>query len=549
MQYSEESEAKKQRSGSLGTEWVSYENNIDVHEGLFNLGLLAARQNIFKGDVTSQRFPLGSRELVVRDASVLSAQHKKLIALLQRKSPKIYCDDTESDRSSSSKDGSFSTSPDSLSSSPAEISPRKCRANDVTIPKTAKLVLANPARKDEVFSPVVLREQNEGGYKIDVGMYLYPWLSSNTAAEVKQLKSLEIKQYVSAGCLFGPNIVGCHENSSSIGLIKHDIKLNAKIESIEYDAKNNPYTQALFEQFKCFCKLMNSHRQGKQPVKLLYHLPTWDYILFGVELYTRGCMTQEALLQFSDAIFAEATAQKQRLTRIAGKYNIELSISSPFDNLFGDFFESRKQPSLKKIFETLGLSQSETEFGLLDIQAQKIKEEALVKKCIQLLRRNQFNEQQRNVWENFLRCLEDNEQPKALEELFKIANAIMIAMASSGKEKYETCSLLPLSEKQIQVEYAGYSKKMNRYPPVLNMTVLDPLLSYAPNRPKGLVFYFTTLNRGTLSELSTKNYHAKKGTIGRNSFLKEAQRNIARLAQGEATLPLQDVLATRQPKW
>jgi len=97
--------------------------------------------------------------------------------------------------------------------------------------------------------------------------------------------------------------------------------------------------------------------------------------------------------------------------------------------------------------------------------------------------------------------------------LLKCGNAVMLGLVSRNSDDYGTCSLLPLSEKQIQLEYEVYYKQLkhtsessNQYSKIFNITMLDPLIAYSPTMmslpTKDLAFYFNQCT-GTLSDIIT----------------------------------------------
>lgn len=97
---------------------------------------------------------------------------------------------------------------------------------------------------------------------------------------------------------------------------------------------------------------------------------------------------------------------------------------------------------------------------------------------------------------------EKKENINTVEDLFKKANALMIYLASQNKHDHKTCSLLPVTEKQIQLTYQQLSKEAPKiYPPVFNLTALDPIIttSECNNSKNGLLFYYD--DPGALNDL------------------------------------------------
>lgn len=363
------------------------------------------------------------------------------------------------------------------------------------------VVLFNKRHRDEIFLPIVFHNQDK---KQQTGIYLYPWISSNKG----KFTPSGFTQYVTAGCLFGSSLKGMDQHGLSFELIKHDIKFfrEQKIQLIDYNPDTpNPYEQMLFCELEKSCLLINAFSKPDQPKRLLFHLPYYDYVLFGVELFIRGRITFDALDTFFKLIFAKREEYLTKINELCEAHSIEVRIESPFDNLFGS---TPKENITKFILGKLNLSSNETSPDI-DINTQQEKEKNLVQYCLTQLQQNKFNDEHRQVWQDLLKIDEQSGPITNLEQLFKIANASMVAVGVSGKNPYEVCSLLPLSEKQIQVNYDRYSKEYAKktstdstlYPPVFNATTFEPLLTYSPTT-KGLIFYFAHC-QGALAELIT----------------------------------------------
>jgi hypothetical protein len=113
------------------------------------------------------------------------------------------------------------------------------------------------------------------------------------------------------------------------------------------------------------------------------------------------------------------------------------------------------------ILKELNLSTLEVDPRSISLDQQKANEKHFVHFCLEKLKSNDFLPEHREVWEDFITIRKD--KVNSLEDLFNLANAIMIAIASSNESQiekptnYRTCSLLPLSEKQIPLSYDQYT--------------------------------------------------------------------------------------------
>ncbi len=392
-----------------------------------------------------------------------------------------------------------------------------------------KNIIFNKTRREESFLPFTL----QGNQQTNMGFYIYPWISSNHS----NFRFSGFKQFVVAGCIFGAFIKGRDQYDATFELIKHDIKFHAsqKIVDIECNLTMfSSYETTLFSEFEKLVLMMKQLTKKNEPTQLYYHLPYYDYILFGVELFIRGRMTLPALNLFFKAIFLRKEQHENEINRICFSHDIVVKIGSPFENLFGELPHTDEYASF--ILDKLGLRDNEVE-PTLDEGLQNENEKKLVQHCLKMLQTNSGNEEHRQIWENFEGV---NEQElNNLEQLFKMANAVMIALASTKtQENFETCSLLPLSEKQIQVSFANLNKKLPvQYPAVFNITTLDPLISYDNNNKNhGLLFYFRNCQE-SLTKLVTK-----------RKILDDAHRNVGRCAAQEESTELNAFLQKQKVK-
>jgi hypothetical protein len=375
-------------------------------------------------------------------------------------------------------------------------------------------VVFNAKRREEVFSALIFDGR---------GIYIFPWLSKNNREfESNKSKFLGFNQFVTAGCLFGSSMRGEDQYGRRFQIFKHDIQFFPieKIETVIFDIeKSNPYEETLFKEFEFFAKIINKFSNPDELTCLLYHLPYYDYILFGVELFIRGKITLEAFDFLVICIFSTRDRHIEKINAICARYGIMVTISSPFENLFIGL-DTEKQITAQIILELLRVPADEV--FMEDGERILEKERQLVKWCLKNLLsrddRHNFNPTHHKVWSDFV-GLEDGEKINNIEDLFKVANAVMIGLGSSGSQPYKTCSILSILEKQIQVQYQKFASK-NDYPPIFNLTVLETLLAYNA-RNKGPLYYFDYAEGdATLSKL-----------IEEYNILEKAHKNIGFFAE------------------
>jgi hypothetical protein len=493
-------------------------------------------------------------------------------------------------------------------------------------------------RRDEIFFPLSLNYN-----KTEAGFFIYPWCSDKI--EISQ--SQRFKTFITAGCMFGSYLVGSDYNlDSHKPLIKHDIKFTGddEINGIQYLAENNPYEEIVFWEFEkllYFIQATAIALEEKSPhkdeiinkVRLLYHLPSVDYMLFGIKIFLQGRMTLGALNELFDCINREKEHYLLRLNNILADLSlqdkIELDIRSPFDALLSQHNKSigNSNHSQEEICEgdKLATSLLTKTLKLLDAseiidhssykikysttnkderrEACKKKEENLVRACRELLsntshmEKEDFNNPEKNyliehnVWLDLFNVydaspkqalasgdknIDTEESP--IEDLLTIGNTMIHSLASYQtnitKSKPDTrlndhitelntklttkfntefdteldttrytrfdlksdakpgsvCSVLPISEKQIQNSYQMCHKEMqknpatkNKYLPIINFTYLDSVIAYGPNTSKNLstlgqAYYFNYPEATELNNLYQQN-------------LKQASANISACAK------------------
>ncbi|WP_298628376.1 hypothetical protein [uncultured Legionella sp.] len=351
------------------------------------------------------------------------------------------------------------------------------------------VALFNTRRRDEVFLPLSFGDTSEHA------LYLYPWTTKANSSPFSGFS-----QFVTAGCMFGASLQAITHEGETLELINHQIRLSPGqvIISLHYDDSTvNPFEHVLFSEFEKSCLIIKACAKNNEAKRLLYHLPSQDYMLFGIELFVRHQMTYDALDAFIKAVLAKQEFYKIYLGGLCHQHGIEVIFQSPFDNLFAVLDGEKPTESL---LAQLKINTSSIKMG-------EQLEEELVSSFVSQLKTNEINIEQRTIWQDFLSLEGEEHTPKTIEDLFKIANAVMVAIAAKGKADYETCSLLPLSEKQIQLHYSGYSDKSSKllpdekniYPPTVNLTTFDPVITYSPTT-NGLLFYFAS-NLKTLSTL------------------------------------------------
>jgi hypothetical protein len=340
------------------------------------------------------------------------------------------------------------------------------------------ITLFNKNRREEIFLPMVFKSE-----KNFLGIYIYPWISKPS----RKLPEFQgFSQFVTAGCMFGASLQAITTKGCEIEFINHQIRLERgeKIIGVYHDAEElSPFELSLFNELERNCLLIKSlTREGCVPF-LMYHLPVFDYLLFGLKLFLNDQITESALKDFVELVWKRKTLYKKIINDICSKHSINASICSPFDNLLLALNDDDPYASLANQLNLL-------EFTLLEN-----KEHTFLQACIHRLVSNEYELPLRDIWVSVLE--QQIEEIDTLEQLFKLGNTILLAHVSRGKKDYDTCSLLPLSEKQIQVHYAQVSEQLEikqdqyLYPAIFNITTMESIIAYSPTT-NGLLFYYNS---------------------------------------------------------
>lgn len=381
-----------------------------------------------------------------------------------------------------------------------------------------RTVVFNPARREEVFVPFSF--PNPSDPEQSTALYMRPWLSKPTP----NFKFNGFDRFVTVGCMFGATLFGRDQLSAKIPLIKHFSQFHQGqvIESVSCDASSNPYEASLYQSLRQLAHFMGNFSSPASKKNLWFHSPSYDYMLFGVELYLRGRITKEAFGQFCKYIIEKTIECRKTIQAICDEYDIKLTIFSPFTSLFKyiELNTSDEQSDeaygtrilralLPEALQGLIEAPREPNYEYNAIPASCLQNEAmLVAHWLTLLSKETSETTTEallsTVWADFIKAnsmligkASNEEDAKKLqittiETLFRIANATMIAYAAKGTKPYTTCSWLPLSEKPIAATHGKYAETLNAinpsHVPTVNITTLDLATVYSPTT-HGPMFY------------------------------------------------------------
>lgn len=363
-----------------------------------------------------------------------------------------------------------------------------------------RFFLFNNRHREEIFFPIRLPAKSSDMDRKQFGMFLFPWVAKRKKSFAESFNGFS--NFVTAGCMFGSSLTAVDGQGTTFALIDHHLQLSPgqKIKDIHYKKEDSvAYEQVLFDQIEKQCAFINALSEPDKPKHLVFHLPAYDYILFGAKLFLNGYLSKPSLSKLILLCLQKKEEYITAISSVCSKYDISVKFVSPFDNLFGTLSASQSD-KLHRVLSAVGLEHYSFIKNIDMAQLEKL----FVIKCLHGLTTHTYDEAQQVVWKDLLR-LSVGINDIQFESILNMANASVIATAAKGKTDYQTCSLLPITEKQIQIQYESYSKKSspetkdsvketkssvsNRYPAVFNATFFEQLLAYS-QKTKGVFFYF-----------------------------------------------------------
>jgi hypothetical protein len=344
-------------------------------------------------------------------------------------------------------------------------------------------IIYNAKRQDEVFLPLLVRDGDRW-----TRLYVYPWLSQSNGA----FEFTGFKRFVVTVGMFAAGLRGECQNYNSFALIKYGIPFYDKqcVVNVffEEDLTSN-YEDYIFSQLQNLSAYIQTHTEIGQPKELFCHMPYFDYILFLIELFALGRIKLVALDEAIEKILEKRDRYTRQIEETCRERGVTAYISSPFDSIFEGLKSELQELPVEN--EDINNSHARAFLARLNVPCEEVCPETLstetktqnkrklVQKCLSML--GNANP----VWADFIK--NDKKGTATLEDLFKMANAVVVAMSTRGTSDYQTLVWELLTEKQIQVSYADFGR-IAKYPAVINFTVLDPSIIYTKTNG-GNLFY------------------------------------------------------------
>ena len=168
------------------------------------------------------------------------------------------------------------------------------------------------------------------------GNYLHLWEAGTAKAKKQRRKSINespAKEFFTGGCMFGVPLYGVDEFGTKHSLTNpyHQISDDVKIHSIECPYDLHPDEVLTREALVNIIPLVQTLSKGEGRIR--YQLPTANYILYGVNWYLKGKMTNKALTEYIYIVKARSSRQRAYLKSLSENYDIEILPYSTLDYL------------------------------------------------------------------------------------------------------------------------------------------------------------------------------------------------------------------------
>ncbi len=372
-------------------------------------------------------------------------------------------------------------------------------------------VIFDTLRRDRVYIPYAIDE--------DQGVYVHPWLAGPSQVSATGSYALP-SVLVTAVCLCGSNLIAIGNLGTRRQLMKHDIQLypGEKIVDITYDdTAPNPFKTLQDHMQAQIAKLFSKISKDVASKRVVCHAPDWDYVLFATSLFLKRQMDRKALGLLIYYVRKERERVQQSVVELyQGLEHLTVRVLSPFDGVFlacadkankiildidvcFEMGDADMEDQVTTHFQSLAaevlnlLELNDVDEGNVDQVA--VDETKLVRRVVALAK--QCGEDALpKVWHDFLareKRTENLNSPsmtmsqctveegiKTVEQLFDVANPIVLGVASYGCAPGAVVSALPSAEKPIQVEY----HKLTRddlvgvsYPSICCLTLFEPVVA------------------------------------------------------------------------
>ena len=225
--------------------------------------------------------------------------------------------------------------------------------------KDAPVLLSNVGRRDEVYCPVTVTAGVQ-----EAAFYMHTWLNAPSKFNAEGFSGF--KQYVTAGCMIGASLEAIDQHGHRLPFIQHHLPLHPSqiIKDFELDSFS-AYKEVLFFQLQNFVQFIKATSESKPSV--FFHLPYYDYLLFGIQLFVNEKVTYEALKEFNEIIKNQSEEYFKEINALFSIADIDVEIGSPFNPIFDNLIFSNTKNLTDGLFEILGLTADDKKHPLPSI--------------------------------------------------------------------------------------------------------------------------------------------------------------------------------------
>lgn len=424
-------------------------------------------------------------------------------------------------------------------------------ANEITKNKDLGIIVTEK-RSDEMFFPFNFTDMLKS---TQTGLYVYPWPSLASAGV--QVKEEFVSQFTgftdffTGSCLLGSTLQGIDQYQNSFSLIKADPHLypGQVIVKIHHETALQLHGMTQLHELEKQISLASqmAKEEKSNNIRFHYHLPGYDYLLIGAELYLKGQMTLPAFESFCYVVLKHQAIYASFIEKISVKYSFPITIVNPYQLIFDqlpviDFLANHQKEEAKKalgaaVLQILKISAPEenTSSARSDkvIEPRTCDEINVIRNFLSLIKKKYELDPTNTlaiVWNDFIECAGPID---SLKDLGHIGNTVMIGAIAHNKAPHSVCAFHPVSEKYIFIQYGKFIKHQDKkdnpswkakYPIVMCATIMNPVQPhsrvYTENR--GQTFYYNRRARFLLDTTQDLGKQLK--------LLEKAGENIAQNA-------------------
>ncbi|MCM8540005.1 MAG: hypothetical protein NE328_06980 [Lentisphaeraceae bacterium] len=188
------------------------------------------------------------------------------------------------------------------------------------------------------------------------GNYIYAW-EAGTAEQLKlpraSVKDRPFAEFFTGGCLFGAPLYGIDQfgNRHSLTSPGHNIPEGSIIDSVEAPYDIHPDETLTRESVANILHMIKS--LGNDQTVLKYHLPLANYIVYGLNWFLKGKLTQNSLAEYIKTVLTRVAKQKSYLKSLGKTFAITINTCSSLDQLGMDLMEP--DSFVKELLQKLGI--------------------------------------------------------------------------------------------------------------------------------------------------------------------------------------------------